>query len=440
MRRTRSTLARAIAGIGLAVAMLVPVGAGAAPPGSVDAPATAKAAVTTGADSMSVTRLYRAFFLRDADGGGLAHWQAQVRSGYPLSAVASDFARSAEFQARYGSLADGAFVDLVYRNVMSREPDAGGRAHWVGALRQGLLTRGGVMLSFSDSAEYKARTGLIGTVSRIATTGRTNGQLTLVISDRSGRNESKVVPTLPERQIFVRLSYPVGADGRPRTGTALPVHVEGTYRSGSMPLCGPRSGELIHACVGFPLMDMQSGVNWGDMPNHPGDIGQVLDHLISDPGLGGLVKRDRIVYSGGSMGGISGLYFATGPTHDPRIRAVVSWVGFAPFSIPEIAPPTAWRSAPAVLMLNAHDDPDITYELARRTVQHAGPGRVDLVTIRQGGHNPNCAQANAYAGAWMWHHLFGSALPSPESLTGCAAHGLLPGGTTGFGLAAGFVR
>jgi hypothetical protein len=296
------------------------------------------------------------------------------------------------------------------------------------------------MLSFSDSAEYKAKTGLIGTTSQLTVTARRTGQTELVITDRSGRNLSQVAPTLPERQIFVRLSFPVDAEGRPLVTSALPVHVEGTYRSGAAPLCGQRTGvPLVHACVGYPLMDTQAGVNWGDMPNHPADIGEVLDHLLSDPNLAGLVDDDHIVYSGASMGGISGLYFA-GPSPDPRIRAVASWVGFAPFSIPEIGPTTPWRSTPAVLMVNSHDDPDITYELARRTVEHAGPGRVELVTIRSGGHSPSCGEAGAYAGKWLDHHLLGTPLPSTSTLTGCATPGLLPGGTTGYGLAAGFVR
>lgn len=438
-----SKLARAAIAVVLAGSLLAPGAVGAAPAQAdrTDGRVVAAAATTTGPDSMSVTRLYRAFFLRDADGGGLAYWQSHVRAGYPLAAVASDFARSAEFQTRYGSLGDGAFVDLVYRNVMGRAADEGGRAHWTGALRDRRLDRGGVMLSFSDSAEYKAKTGLIGTVSRLVITGTARGETRFVISDRSGRNLSPFLPALPERQIFVRLLHPVGADGRPRTDTALPVHVEGKYRSGSHVDCSAPYGDFIRACVGFPLMDQQAQIRWGDMANHAGDVGQVLDHLLSDPGLGGKVKADRIVYSGASMGGISGLYFAAaGPTHEPRIRAVASWVGFAPFSIPEITATVPWKAVPAVLMLNAHDDPDIPYELARRTVEHAGAGRIEVVTIRTGGHNPSCEAAWNYGGGWLHDHMFGTGAPSKDLLTGCAAAGLLPGGTTGYGLAGAFVR
>jgi len=107
----------------------------------------------------SVYRLYRAFFLREPDADGLLHWLVQARyHRYPLGAVAEDFARSAEFRGRYGALDDGGYVDLVYRNVLGREPDPGGRAYWLDQLRRG-MPRGHVMLHFSDSVEYGRKVG-----------------------------------------------------------------------------------------------------------------------------------------------------------------------------------------------------------------------------------------------------------------------------------------
>jgi len=107
----------------------------------------------------SVYRLYRAFFLREPDADGLLHWLVQARyARYPLGAVAEDFARSAEFRARYGAVDDGGYVDLVYRNVLGRAPDPDGRAYWLGHLRRG-MPRGHLMLLFSDSAEYGRKVG-----------------------------------------------------------------------------------------------------------------------------------------------------------------------------------------------------------------------------------------------------------------------------------------
>ena len=106
----------------------------------------------------SVTRLYSAYFLRAPDAGGLAYWLDRMHHGTTLAWISEQFARSAEFTARYGALDAGAFVQLVYRNVLGREPDAGGYAHWAPLVHNGSLTRGQMMIGFSESAEYRALT------------------------------------------------------------------------------------------------------------------------------------------------------------------------------------------------------------------------------------------------------------------------------------------
>lgn len=103
-----------------------------------------------------VGRLYRAFFLRQPDTAGLAYWWDGVNHGRSLPRIANLFASSDEFVRRYGELDDGEFVDLVYRNVLGREADPEGRAHWVGELSSGARTRGTVMVGFSESQENKA--------------------------------------------------------------------------------------------------------------------------------------------------------------------------------------------------------------------------------------------------------------------------------------------
>jgi hypothetical protein len=78
-----------------------------------------------------------------------------------LVRIANAFVDSPEFEARDGQLDDEAFVRRVYDNVLGRDPDPDGLRHWTGALAEG-RSRGWVLLGFSDSAEFKARTGLIG--------------------------------------------------------------------------------------------------------------------------------------------------------------------------------------------------------------------------------------------------------------------------------------
>lgn len=102
----------------------------------------------------SITRLYRAYFKRAPDLGGLSYWIGQLQRGLPLGAVSSSFAASHEFRATYGGLDDGQFVRLVYRNVLDRSPDSGGYSFWLGRLRSGRVTRGGVMTGFSESSEF----------------------------------------------------------------------------------------------------------------------------------------------------------------------------------------------------------------------------------------------------------------------------------------------
>jgi secreted trypsin-like serine protease len=110
------------------------------------------------ARTAAVTRLYRAFFLRDPDTSGLTYWWKKINGGTGLSSIASVFSQSSEFNNRYGSLNNGQYVDLVYQNVLGRAPDAGGRAYWKGQLDKGTRTRGGVMIGFSESNEYKRTT------------------------------------------------------------------------------------------------------------------------------------------------------------------------------------------------------------------------------------------------------------------------------------------
>lgn len=144
-----------------------------------------------------VARLYRAFFLRDPDTPGLAYWWDSVNSGgRSLPRIANIMASSQEFQNRYGSLTNGQYVDLVYENVLHREPDGPGYTFWLGELDSGRRTRGEVMVGFSESSEYKnanrARIDVIisffGFVRRIPTSSelatylpQTNLQLTSVL-------------------------------------------------------------------------------------------------------------------------------------------------------------------------------------------------------------------------------------------------------------------
>ncbi len=103
-------------------------------------------------------RLYLAVFLRTPDASGLEYWLAQRQAGTTLRGIATFFTESPEFMTRYGALDDGAFVELLYTNVLGRSPDQAGEQYWRGELAAG-MSRGETVLLFSDSPEFIASTG-----------------------------------------------------------------------------------------------------------------------------------------------------------------------------------------------------------------------------------------------------------------------------------------
>lgn len=107
-----------------------------------------------------VNRLYRAYFRRVPDAEGVRYWVWRLRGGANLGQVSAAFAGSPEFVGTYGSLNDRQFVDLVYRNVLNRNADQAGLQYWIDQLAARRLDRGGVMVNFSESAEYRAGTAV----------------------------------------------------------------------------------------------------------------------------------------------------------------------------------------------------------------------------------------------------------------------------------------
>ncbi len=107
-----------------------------------------------------IWRLYVAFFKREPDANGLAYWTGRYAAGASLQTIAEGFVDSDEFQERYGGLDNAAFIELVYRNVLIRTPDASGLSYWTRQMNSG-LSQGAVMVGFSESAEFIIRTGTL---------------------------------------------------------------------------------------------------------------------------------------------------------------------------------------------------------------------------------------------------------------------------------------
>ncbi len=105
-----------------------------------------------------VWRLYQAYFLRQPDERGFEYWVDVSQEGDGLETIADLFAASDEFRQRYRDQTDRQFVELVYRNVLCRDPDGDGFEYWVGQLSSGRLGRGELLVYFSEGDEYLAKT------------------------------------------------------------------------------------------------------------------------------------------------------------------------------------------------------------------------------------------------------------------------------------------
>lgn len=105
-----------------------------------------------------VARLYAAYFRRAPDYDGAKYWNTLYAGGRLTLAEISDyFALSAEFSSRYQSLSQQEFVAVVYENVLDRNPDPSGWSYWTAELDEGRLTRGELMVWFSESTEFVAK-------------------------------------------------------------------------------------------------------------------------------------------------------------------------------------------------------------------------------------------------------------------------------------------
>ena len=108
-------------------------------------------------------RIYEAALDRAPDTAGLTFWTGAMDEGMSLKDLAYSFISSPEFAGRYGqNHASRDYILLIYENVLDREPDEAGYLFWAEAMDDG-LTRGDLLLSFSESPENKAN--IIGAIS-----------------------------------------------------------------------------------------------------------------------------------------------------------------------------------------------------------------------------------------------------------------------------------
>lgn len=164
-RRDRARPARPVRALLLGMVVLVAVAIVPAPTASAGPTADPEQAafeVIAGLDELTseharLFRLYHAFFERSPDAAGALYWIEQRDACLELDDIAEYFADGREFANRYGALDDRDFVEQIYRNVLGRGAEPEGAAYWTGTLRNGELTRGGVVLNVSLSSEFTRR-------------------------------------------------------------------------------------------------------------------------------------------------------------------------------------------------------------------------------------------------------------------------------------------
>jgi lysophospholipase L1-like esterase len=105
-----------------------------------------------------VSRLYRAYYLREAEADGLQYWEGRRRRGLTIAQMSQLFTGTNEFRVMYGTLSNREFVRRVYLNVLEREPEPAGWDYWTEELDTGRFNRGRMMLAYSESAENKTVT------------------------------------------------------------------------------------------------------------------------------------------------------------------------------------------------------------------------------------------------------------------------------------------
>ncbi len=100
-----------------------------------------------------VTRFYTICLGRPADQKGHWGWVKQLQQKNLNGAqIAEAFFFSEEFVGK--NVSDEAYIDLLYRTIMGREPDEAGKSGWVNELKKGYITRKDMLKAFIESTEF----------------------------------------------------------------------------------------------------------------------------------------------------------------------------------------------------------------------------------------------------------------------------------------------
>jgi hypothetical protein len=114
-------------------------------------------ALDTNGTAGQAYRIYEAVLGRAPDLEGLGYWINDMDNGVSLTTIAKGFIASPEFQGKYGANPSyETYLNLLYNNILDRDPDPIGMEYWVSNMRNGIDSPAVVLASFSEGYENTA--------------------------------------------------------------------------------------------------------------------------------------------------------------------------------------------------------------------------------------------------------------------------------------------
>lgn len=110
--------------------------------------------------SADIDRLYVAYFSRLPDFDGYTFWHGRLNEGWDIRRASRFFAEdSEEGRETFGDTTLEEFLDLLYAEVLGRQPDADGEEYWRDRLENDSeVDRANIVAFFTDSPELRGMT------------------------------------------------------------------------------------------------------------------------------------------------------------------------------------------------------------------------------------------------------------------------------------------
>lgn len=101
----------------------------------------------------AIAKAYREVLGREPDASGLAHYRAKWREGWTQGQIRDDLRRSSESRNTQYRVV----IARAYRDLLGREPDAAGYANYERLMRERNYTERDIRAALMDSDEYRRR-------------------------------------------------------------------------------------------------------------------------------------------------------------------------------------------------------------------------------------------------------------------------------------------